>query len=190
MLWSEKNPVLSDEANKSRVTVIADEGKTFSDAVQPPPPDSWASKAGSNLAILLIELGPGGRFTIPATSAGTNRKLFFYSGPAEVTLDNQAVRLLHAARLEPTASVTILNSHATEEAKLLLLQGRPIGEPVVQRGPFVTTTQAEMSDVFARYQRTQFGGWPWPKNDPAHPLATPRFAKHPDGREEYPGGRE
>ncbi len=184
MLWSEKNPVL--RAPGSTVTVIADEAKQFSAAVQPPPPDSFASQPGSNVAIVLIELAPGGEYTIPAASPGTNRKLFYYAGPAETTVGGVEVKKLHGAKLDPTAGVAVSNKNSTEEARFLLLQGKPIGEPVVQQGPFVVNDRAEMAQVFARYQRTQFGGWPWKSNDPAHPLTTPRFARHPDGREEFP----
>jgi hypothetical protein len=36
------------------------------------------------------------------------------------------------------------------------------------------------------YRRTEFGGWPWPDSAPVHGRETPRFARHPDGREEKP----
>ena len=71
-----------------------------------------------------------------------------------------------------------------QASELLVLQGRPIGEPVAQYGPFVMNTQAEIHQAFADYQRTGFGGWPWDRNDPVHPREQGRFARHADGRVE------
>jgi hypothetical protein len=68
--------------------------------------------------------------------------------------------------------------------EILLLQGRPIGEPVAQYGPFVMNTRAELEQAFADYRRTLFGGWPWPENAPVHGRDAGRFAKHADGRVE------
>jgi hypothetical protein len=66
-----------------------------------------------------------------------------------------------------------------------VLQGRPIGEPVVQHGPFVMTTRSEIQQAFADYQRTRFGGWPWSSDAPVHPRTEGRFARHADGRIEH-----
>ena len=68
--------------------------------------------------------------------------------------------------------------------ELLLMQGRPIGEPVAQYGPFVMNTRAELETAFRDYQRTQFGGWPFNADDPVHARERGRFARHADGRVE------
>jgi hypothetical protein len=90
--------------------------------------------------------------------------------------------------LVPDVAVPI--TAGPDGAELLLLQGRPIGEPVAQHGPFVMTTREEIQQAFADYQRTRFGGWPWPSDDPVHAREEGRFARHADGRvERRPGLR-
>ena len=73
-----------------------------------------------------------------------------------------------------------------DEVEVLVLQGRPIGEPVVKHGPFVMNSREEIEDAIADYRRTRFGGWPWASEDPVAPREEGRFARHADGRLERP----
>ena len=73
-----------------------------------------------------------------------------------------------------------------EPGEALVLQGRPIAEPTVQHGPFVMNTRAEINQAIMDYRRTQFGGWPWRRDDPVHPREEGRFAVHADGRTQRP----
>ena len=88
----------------------------------------------------------------------------------------------HAVELKADQDVLIENGG--DESHLLLLQGRPINEPVVQYGPFVMNSQEEIQQTMNDYQKSQFGGWPWPSYDYVHPRSLGRFAKYPDGKEE------
>lgn len=46
---------------------------------------------------------------------------------------------------------------ASSDAQLLVLNGEPIAEPVVQHGPFVMNTEQEIREAFADFSRGKFG---------------------------------
>jgi hypothetical protein len=68
-----------------------------------------------------------------------------------------------------------------EPVSILVLQGKPIAEQVIQYGPFVMNTKEEIQQAFEDYHQTQFGGWPWSRYDQVHDRSKGRFAKHADG---------
>jgi quercetin 2,3-dioxygenase len=102
----------------------------------------------------------------------------------DVRIGNHDLAASTAAVLRVDEPVTI--SGGGHGAEALVLQGRPIGEPVAQYGPFVMNEQREIEQAFADYRATGFGGWPWAADDPVHAREADRFARHPDGRVEAP----
>jgi redox-sensitive bicupin YhaK (pirin superfamily) len=104
----------------------------------------------------------------------------FGGGPLRVAGRDVAGKV--GVQLRPRAGVTL--EAGGDGAELLLLQGRPIGEPVAARGPFVMNSDAEVRQAYDDYRRTLFGGWPWPVDAPVHAREEGRFARFPDGRVE------
>jgi len=143
----------------------------------PPPPDSWASDANNDVAVWHIEILPGGRVTLPPARIGkqANRRIYFFNG-SELLLGARRIGAKKFATLRADADVELKNETG-DTLEVLLLQGRPIGEPVAQRGPFVMNTQQEIMQAFADYQRTQFGGWPFDEDAVIHPREKGRFAR-------------
>ncbi|HEX2685975.1 MAG TPA: pirin family protein [Kofleriaceae bacterium] len=187
MQWSEAIPhhVARDRAGRvTEVTVIA--GRLGDAVAPPPPPHSWASRPDADVAIWSIRMQPGAEWTLPPARAGTNRTLYWFRGGSLTAGDRPIARPCGIA-LRPDVEVALGAGPSPGEVELLILQGRPIGEPVVQHGPFVMTTRAEIQQAFVDYQRTQFGGWPWPDEAPVHGRDEGRFARHADGRVERPG---
>ncbi len=177
MLWAEDIPV--HKTADAEVTMVAgdfDETKSLDTT-----PDSWAADPENGVAIWLIKINANGELRLPLADATINCSIYFYKGDT-INIGDDRLSEQQGADLHANQEVTIKNG--SEEAHLLLLQGKPIGEPVVQQGPFVMNTQEEIYDTFREYQRTQFGGWPWPKDEFVHPREKGRFALHADGKEE------
>lgn len=183
MLWSEEIPhKLLRDANGKGIEIEIIAGSLFDESAQSPPPNSWAADADHHVGVYNCMLEAGARFTLPATAAGVNRTLYVYEGKS-VQIVETAIPEYHAVDVAPNAALEIVNS-GNDAAKILILQGKPIGEPVVQHGPFVMNTREEIQQAFNDYHATQFGGWPWPRYDQVHDRSLGRFAAHADGSKE------
>jgi quercetin 2,3-dioxygenase len=181
MLWDEAMPVVREDG--ADVTVIA--GAYRGTVALPPPPDSYADREDADLAIWHLRLDPGATVTLPpAAGADTNRVLYVFEGSGAQVADVD-VAVDTAVHVRADAEVRIVAGDT--EVEVLVLQGRPIGEPVAQYGPFVMNTQAEIQQAFDDYRATRFGGWPWDDDAPTHGRDRGRFARHVDGRVEEPG---
>jgi len=186
MFWSQDIPRMTVTDPEGRTTDVAVIAGSLSGASAPlsPPPDSWAAQLDANVAIWTVRMAPGARWTLPAaTRDGSRRNLYFFKG-GSVHVAGQEVRSPSAIELRADTAVELVNGDM--ESEFLLLQGKPIAEPVAQYGPFVMNTQAEIAQTMAEYRRTQFGGWSFDSDAPVHGRDPARFAIHPGGREERP----
>ena len=184
MLWNEDIPIKTYVAgNGATTTVKVVAGELHETKALEPTPHSWANDEKNNVAIWTIEMEASGKWTIPKSLEGLNRTIYFFEGD-QLRVGSEEISVNQGVELLSNSEVTIENSGETS-ARLLLLQGRPIGEPVAQYGPFVMNTEAEVQQAFQDYQQTQFGGWPWDRPDPIHGNRG-RFAQHADGTEEVP----
>ena len=184
MFWSHqiaRHAATDEQGRLTEVSLVAGRLAGAGEPL-PPPPDSWAAQADTDVAIWTLRMAPHARWTLPAAaSSATRRQLYFFKGDS-VSVAGQALRQHAAIELRGELPAELVNGDT--ESEFLLLQGRPIGEPVAQHGPFVMNTRNEIIQAFEDYQRTQFGGWPWPDSAPVHGRDPARFARHPDGREE------
>ena len=195
MHWAEKIPHLRTNDGLTEVTVWAGE----LDGAQPlePPPASYAAVDNSEVAVWFLRMKPGGMYTLPPATGGSsiNRSIYWFHGPSasiggqkldkHYRVDVDASKSCICAYPNSSSSTNGNNDDGDNETYFLVLQGRPIGEPVVQHGPFVMNTQQEIMQAFQDYQRTQFGGWPWPKDGYTHDRSKGRFALL-NGTEMYP----
>lgn len=185
MLWGNTIPNYNhkDASGKTtKVEIIA--GKIDDDVAPAPTPNSWAADPNNEVAIWNIQMDANAKWELPQASEGINRTLYFYKGN-KLLVDGIDIPDYHAADLKPNEK--LLLESGDEGCSILILQGRPIAEPVVQHGPFVMNSKEEIQQAFRDYQNTQFGGWPWPSNSPVHSIEKGRFALHANGEIENKG---
>ncbi|HLV17675.1 MAG TPA: pirin family protein [Pseudomonas sp.] len=194
MFWAHTIPRVLEvdaEGRRAEVEVIAgdyapaDAEARGAIALQPPR-HSWAAEPDADVAIWIVRLDPGARLSLPAASAQARRAIYLTTGSSFVVGNTRFDRrVMVEVRADQPAP---LYNDSSEAIEVLVLQGRPIGEPVAARGPFVMNTQEELIQAIRDYQRTEFGGWPWPSREHTHGKSG-RFAQHPDGRVERPEER-
>jgi hypothetical protein len=102
-----------------------------------------------------IDLPAGSLFStaVPATH---NAFVYVYRGAATVggtTLGEDRMGIL--ANTPAADGVTL---SATAPARVILVAGKPLGEPVVQHGPFVMNTKEEIFQAIKDYQEGRLGG--------------------------------
>lgn len=182
MLWSEKIPVLKKLDDNGKLTEVNIIAGALDGLVPPEPaPNSWAINPDNGVAIWTIKMEAGAKWEMPAAVTDVNRTLYFYDGDS-LKIDGEEIKHYHAVEVD--ASESIFVEAGAQDCFILVLQGKPINEPVAKYGPFVMNTQEEIQQTIKDYGKTQFGGWPWPRPDQVHDRDRGRFALYADGSEE------
>ena len=183
MLWADTIPLLSEKDNNGKsidVNIIVGELKGLKNSA--PAPDSWAADPENEVAIWTIKMESKAKWTLPKAETKVNRTLYFYKG-SSLEIDGFTIQSNYSIEINSEEEITI--ECGDEDCFALMLQGKPINEPIAKYGPFVMNTHSEIQEALLDYQKTQFGGWPWSRSDQVHDRSKDSFALHADGKEEF-----
>ncbi len=112
--------------------------------------DGAVQREASMPLYLDIHLEPGARFDQPLPAAH-NAFAYVYRGEATVAdtlVQRQRMAILAKADGQDGVSVKA----GAEPARLILIAGQPLNEPIAQYGPFVMNTQQELMQAVQDYQ--------------------------------------
>ncbi len=127
------------------VTVIAGSSHGVAGAV---------TRDGTQVQYLDVHMPAGTKFE-QALPSGHNAFVYVYRG--EVSIAGKAVPVQRMAILANAADADGVVIEAAEDAKLLLIAGRPLKEPFVQYGPFVMNSQQEIYQALTDFRDGRLG---------------------------------
>lgn len=174
MIWAENIPAWTKDGVFTRLIFghLEDQKQSVC------PPNSWAAEAANQLQLVQYSIDPGAALTLAAHQGEVNRALYVYNGDA--TINEEFIAKGQGVYIEFEEQTHIANT-TEKRIYLLLMQAKPIGEPVAKYGPFVMNTSKEIEAAISKYRRTEFGGWPWPEAEHVHGADRGRFAQYPNG---------
>jgi redox-sensitive bicupin YhaK (pirin superfamily) len=118
------------------------------------------------ITLVHATVAPGARVEIPWDPAA-NALAYTLGGAGRVGAERVAVSAGNMAVLGTGNGVAIEGPQGSNSSPLevLILGGRPIGEPVAHYGPFVMNTEAELAEAFEDFRRGRMGQVPVPHLD-------------------------
>lgn len=165
MIWNEEVPVVTREENGAKTSVRVITG-TFEGVRAPSStPDSWAYDPAHHVGVFVVTLDPKARVSFPAVSPTLSRMIYAFDGGGAIDLDGHTLPFKHMAHLDGNAPIEVTNKE-DNPVRFILMEGEPINENVVARGPFVMNTMEEILQAYHDYRQTEFGGWPHDRPDP------------------------
>jgi len=115
------------------------------------------------MAMAHVTVSPGARVTLP-WARDHNALLYVLAGEGSLGTEGRPVRMGQLAVFGPGDNIVVSARDRQEsrspELDVLVLGGRPIGEPVVTYGPFVMNTRAEIVQALDDFQHGKLGTIP------------------------------
>jgi len=96
-----------------------------------------------------IHIPAGARFE---TAIPSSHNAFIYVYRGAVKVGDEGVKSQRMGILSNTPGADGVTISATEDARLILVAGKPLNEPIVQYGPFVMNTQEEIHQALEDYR--------------------------------------
>ncbi|MCX9155854.1 pirin family protein [Niveibacterium sp. 24ML] len=128
------------------VRVIAGESHGHAGAMQRPDTEPL---------YLDVHLPAGSRFE-QAIPPGHNAFIYVYRGEVAIGGDQEGVGERRMAILANDAAADGIAVQACKDARLIIVAGKPLGEPIVQYGPFVMNTREEIEATLQEFRDGRF----------------------------------
>jgi hypothetical protein len=186
MLWNEQIPVneqVTASGERAIVRTIAGLGSEKAGRV---PPDSWAADPKNAVQVLHVWMEEGAEWNLQRAAPDSNCVVYVFGGDSKAYIvgskvgqkgKREIVNRGNGAQFSNTGAVNIpLKAHGGS-VELLVLEGMPIGEPVVWNGPMVTESEKAMGAAVNRYRSGQMGQWTHADRAPVH-WGQDRFADY------------
>jgi redox-sensitive bicupin YhaK (pirin superfamily) len=90
--------------------------------------------------------------------AGQNSVIYVLSGSLLISAGNHLARVGSGQAQAVSGNEDVATLEAVQSAHLLILTGIDIDEPVVEEGPFIMNSRAQIQAAIARYQSGAMGG--------------------------------
>jgi redox-sensitive bicupin YhaK (pirin superfamily) len=122
-------------------------------------------------------LAPGARMELP-WRGDYNALVYVLAGAGTVGTERHPARMGQLAVFGPGDAVTVDAAQVQEarapQMEVLVLGGRPIGEPVAWLGPFVMNTRDEVIQAYDDFRAGRLGSIPAVHNTPTEVVETTR----------------
>ena len=140
-------PVASTPDGRTTVKVIAGEALGVAARVETRTP----------IVYFDVLLRPGGNVLLPSPAA-FNAAVYVFEGTARVSGERDVEEGTFVLLGDGDTIALACAADAKSPARMLVLGGEPLNEPVARYGPFVMNTEAEIHQAIADYQSGHFGG--------------------------------